>query len=442
MTKPHSKNRLEQLLTLFTEMRAGEGTTAILLFFNLFLLLTSYYIAKAVREGLILSESGAEIKSYLSAGQAVLLLAIVPLYSLLASKFARRRLINIVTLFFAACLLIFFILAHIQIPLGIMFFIWVGIFSLMIISQFWAFANDIYTPEAGKRLFVIIAFGASAGSILGGMIANWLIEPLGLYQLMLVAGALLLLSLVLTNIVDTREKNKSRELDSSQAQELDEPLKKGNAFSMVFQNKYLLLIAFLLLFLNWVNTTGEYILGQTVSTAAANAVSNGTAGGLTIGEYITKFYARFFTVVNFVSTVTQLFIVSRIFKYLGIRVALLFLPVIALGGYFLIAFVPVFSIIRWTKTAENATDYSLQNTVRHVLFLPTTREQKYKAKQAIDTFFVRAGDVLSAGLVYVGLNRLSFGTKQFALFNLALVVVWLVLAIIIGIEYKKIMKLI
>jgi AAA family ATP:ADP antiporter len=113
------------------------------------------------------------------------------------------------------------------------------------------------------------------------------------------------------------------------------------------------------------------------------------------------------------------------------------MPVIALGGYTMLTFIPILSAVRWAKTAENATDYSLQNTVRNVLFLPTTREQKYKAKQAIDTFFVRVGDGLSAGLVFVGTGLLSFGPRQFALVNLALVIAWLGLALAIGRENAR-----
>lgn len=106
-------------------------------------------------------------------------------------------------------------------------------------------------------------------------------------------------------------------------------------------------------------------------------------------------------------------------------------------GYMVIAFVPILTMVRWVKTAENATDYSLQNTVRHVLFLPTSREQKYKAKQAIDSFFHRAGDVLSAAVVFVGVNWLALKTTGFAAFNLFLVVIWLVLAVMIGRENKR-----
>lgn len=94
-------------------------------------------------------------------------------------------------------------------------------------------------------------------------------------------------------------------------------------------------------------------------------------------------------------------------------------------------------MIRWVKVAENANDYSLQNTVRNVLFLPTSREQKYKAKQVIDSFFVRSGDVLSALLVFVGTSQLRFGTSQFAKANLVLALCWLVLAVLVGRAYRE-----
>ncbi len=141
--------------------------------------------------------------------------------------------------------------------------------------------------------------------------------------------------------------------------------------------------------------------------------------------------------MNLVGLLLQLFVVSRIFKYLSVSVAILFLPIIAFTGYTLLALYPVLEVVRWAKTAENATEYSLNNTVRSVLFLPTTREEKYKAKQTIDTFFVRSGDVLSAVLVYLGTSWLLLTTEQFAMFNLVLVTVWLILAVFIGLEYRR-----
>jgi len=434
---PGKRSPLEWALGLFAEVRAGEGVPVVLLAANVFLLLCAYYIMKPVREALILAGGGAELKSYMSAGQTFLLLFTVPLYARLASRLPRRRLLNGVTLFFAVCLAVFYALAHTGVPLGIVFFLWIGIFNVSIIAQFWSFANDLYTPEQGKRLFAIVAFGGSAGAMVGPRVTGALIETIGPYQLLVVAGGVLLLSLVFTNAVDgmARRRRDDAATGTAGAAPEEEPMGKSGAYRLVFGNRYLLSVALLILFLNWVNTTGEYILGRVVTQAAEAAAAADPS--IDVTRRIGKFYADFFGVVNFVGLVVQLLLVSRILKYFGVRVALLILPLIAAVGYGFAAFAPVIGIIRWAKTAENATDYSLQNTLRGVLFLPTTREEKYKAKQAIDTIFVRAGDVLSALLVFAGTQLLAFGTRDFALVNLVLVAVWVFLAIRIGRDYRR-----
>lgn len=438
------RSPLERFLGLFTEVKGGEGGVALLLTLNIFLILTAYYIIKPVREALILAApNGAEWKSYAAAGQALLLLGAVPLYGWVASKAPRRRLINVVTIFFAGCLVLFFLAIKAfgqgGLTLGLGFFLWVGVFNLMVPAQFWSFANDVYTVEQGKRLFAIVAFGASLGAVLGSIITDRLIEPLGLDQLLLVSSGLLLLGLVLTNVVESKQDREATTPEQVKAE--TETLEGENGFAMLLKSRYLLLIAFLMLLLNFVNTTGEFILGDTVKAAIEQqAIEQGVPEAQRsawVGANIGGFYARFFSVVNVLGLVLQLFVVSRILKYIGVRRALLFLPIIALGGYAILAFFPILSVVRWAKTAENATDYSLQNTVRQALFLPTTRAQKYKAKQAIDSFFVRAGDVFSAVLVYVGLNVLSLSTTGFAFVNLGLVVVWLLIAVAIGREYGK-----
>jgi len=465
MSNSRTKSPLDRFLNLFTGVEAGEGITSVLLTVNIFLIMTSYYIMKPVREALIIGGAGAVMKSYASTGQVILLMIAVPIYARIASRFPRRQLINYVTLFFVICIALFYGLALLNVPLGVIFFLWIGIFNLMITAQFWAFANDLYTPEEGKRLFVIVAFGASSGAVLGGIITRILIEPLGPYQLLLVAGTILFISLILTNYVDIRERTRLSLRSKEKSKQAEEPIPKGSAFKLLFQTKYLLLIAFLTFFLNWVNTNGEFILGLNVQHAAEKKVeelklqNQNESKNINLDQatnienmntvydeeyyqeyketFVGKFYADFYTYVNIAGLLLQLFIVSRILKYLGIRIGLLILPFIALGGYFIIAFYPILSFIRMSKIAENSTDYSLQNTVRHALFLPTTREQKYKAKQAIDTIFWRAGDVLSTALVAVGTTWLAFQTKQFALVNLGLVCVWLILAVFIGRENKR-----
>ena len=442
MNTNRPKSPLERFLTLFTDVRSGEGSTVLLLTLNIFLILTAYYFIKPVREALILSEGSAELKSYSSAGQSILLLGVVPLYAWLASKLPRKQLINYVTLFFIACLGIFFSLAIAEVPISVVFFLWVGIFNVSIVAQFWSFANDVYSTEEGNRLFPIVVFGMSSGAVLGSFLAGQLIEPIGVFQLLLVAGGILGLALILTNIVDNREKSRKPGTADvpAAASTADEPLKKGGAFQLVLGNRYLLYIALLILVLNLVNTNGEYILSRTVDRVAEAAVAADTTGELTEAAFTGKFYSDFFFYVNLLGLLLQLFLVSRIFKFFGLRIAILILPIISLGAYSLLAFFPVLSVVRWAKTMENATDYSLMNTVRNVLFLPTTREQKYKAKQAIDTFFVRAGDVLSAALVFIGSTWIALQTEQFALVNVGLVLVWLVLAVLIGRKYVELTK--
>ena len=150
----------------------GEGRTAVLLALNIFLLLTAYYILKPVREALILGQGSAELKSYMSAGMVGVLALVVPLYGRLASQVSRQRLINVVTAIFAGCILVFYVLAQFGIQFGIAYFIWIGIFSVMIVAQFWGFANDLYTKDEGQRLFPIVGFGASLGAVLGAIIAG------------------------------------------------------------------------------------------------------------------------------------------------------------------------------------------------------------------------------------------------------------------------------
>ncbi len=454
---------LDRSLRFFADVRAGEGATALLLALNVFLLLASYYFIKPVREALILSGEGAEVKSYAAAGQALLLLVLVPAYGLLADRLPRRGLLNWVTAFFIACLIGFYALTRAGVPVGVPFFLWVGIFNLMIIAQFWSFANDLYTKDQGERLFALVAFGGSAGAVLASVFASQLIPLVGVPQLLLIAAGLLLAGGVVSNLIDARERARhethlpvhlsTAEIPAAtgeyQVQMVEDvkkltvslpgtgPVGRKGTFRLVFEDRYLLLVAFLALVLNWVNSTGEYILGRTVEGAAQAAVAAGTARGLSVPEYIGEFYSDFFFAVNLVGLTVQLFLVSRLLKYFGVRVAVMVLPIIALFGYAVLAFVPILSLVRVVKIAENATDYSVQNTVRNVLFLPTSRDQKYKAKQAIDSFFVRGGDVLSALLVFVGTTTFGLAASGFARINLVLAAVWLLIALAIGREYGR-----
>lgn len=438
---PPRKGPLDKFLSLFADVHGGEGMTAFLLMLAAFLLLASYYLVKPLREALILGNEGAEIKSYSSAAQAVLLLLLVPAYGKLASKVGRIRLVTWVSVFFMSNLVLFDLLGMAGVQgLGVPFFLWVGIFNVMIVAQFWAFANDVYTPEEGKRLFAVVAIGSSLGAIAGAAYAKKLIEVIGVFQPMLIAAGMLGACVVIMHLVHRRRHQAHGE--AGQAGDADAPLGKEGGFKLVFQQRYLLLIALFILVLNTVNTTGEYILGKTISDEAARHVTAATdlaPGGDAKEQWIGSFYADFFFWVNLFGAIAQMFLVSRIMKWFGVRIALFVMPLIALGGYGLLAIAPVLAYIRWVKIAENATDYSLNNTVRHALFLPTSREAKYKAKAAIDSFFWRMGDLTSAGIVFIA-SQFALGVRQVATINVGFVLVWLVLVYAIGRRYQTLAR--
>jgi AAA family ATP:ADP antiporter len=423
-------SRLHRLLNVFTTVHQGEATTALLLALNVFLILLAYYVLKPVREALILGEGSAELKSYLSAAQVALLAVLVPWYGRLVAALSRIRLMNTVTTLFAACPVVFYILSLYGVPLAVVFFIWIGIFSMMIVAQFWGFANDLYTKEQGERLFVIVGFGASLGAVAGARIADRLIGPFTIAQLMLVGAAVLFGSLAVTNAINRREGARPRPAPIKQP----DRTASSNGFALVMQTRFLLLMGVMLMLMNLVNTTGEYILGSIIKDTAVTMVAEGRNGGLSEEQLIGDFYSKYFSIVNVAGLLLQLFVVSRVVKYFGVPRAVMILPVIALAAYNVMFLAPTLLLVLSAKVAENSTDYSLNNTVRNMLFLPCTYDEKFSGKQVIDAFFVRIGDVLSAALVFAG-SIAALSPQRFAFINAALAAVWLAIAWRVGRHY-------
>ncbi len=427
------KNALERLLSLFSNVSAGEGTTVVLLFLTAFLMMGLYYILKPVREALILAQAGAVVKAYASAFQALAFIFVVPAYGAFAARVNRVRLLSGLTLFFISNLAVFITVGSAGVDVGVAYYIWLGVFNFMIVSQFWAFANDLYTEEQGKRLFPVVGIGAALGAVVGATASSQYFEPLGPYTLMTIASALLGVFMLLIIVVNRRQSGTTSEEADKAARPLS---KEAGGFGLVLQNRYLLLIAFHVLLLNLVNTVGEFVLGALVESTAEAQFGVGEANETERARYIGAFYGSFFAWVNLATLLIQSFLVSRFFKYLGLRKTLFIGPVISLITYGTTALAPMLNIVRIVKTAENSNDYSTNNTVRHALFLTTSREMKYKAKAAIDTFFARTGDALQAAVVFVG-TQLAFAIPAFAMVNVAIVGIWLAVAAGIAKEHKK-----
>jgi len=440
-----------RLLKVFSDIRPGEAGTALLLTLNVFLLLLSYYLIKPVREALVISAHGPLVRSSLAAAQAILFIFIVKGFSRLASRVPRHLLITWVTLFFISNLVVFYLLKLWGVPVeirAVAFFIWVGIFNIMTVAQFWSFANDIYTDEAGKRLFPLIAVGMTCGAVFGSGIANIIIKPLGHHfdsVMMLMTAGVLGICIALTVVIHNREITRIRERASkSEPGVLEEekvkqqPLAKGGGFRLVFKSRYLLFYALLILCLNYVNYMGENIWSVVVKQTAVKAVQLGTTGGLNEAQFEAGIYANYQLLYNLIALIVQLFLVSRIFKRVGVTGALLILPFIALGGYGLVGLGASLVLIKWVKGFENGLDYSLMNTIKGALFLITSREEKYKGKAAADTFFYRTGDALAFLTLFVGMRYLHFTVENFGKINVIATAIWILFCFLVIREYKRI----
>lgn len=411
---------LSRVLSPIADVRREEVVTALLLTLNVFVLLCTYYLLKIAREPLILLGGGAEVKTYAAAGQSLLLIPVAHAYGWLSKRVSRLKLVALVTAFFVSNLVVFWALGVRGAPLGIPFYLWVGIFNVTMIAQFWSFASDVYSQQQGKRIFPLLGVGSSVGAIAGAFVAKEL-AALGPFALMGLAAVLLLGALGLTTIAETKAPR------ASSAPKNEDASREKNGFSLLLGDRYLLLIGALTLLLNWVNTTGEYVLDRTLLAQV------GTGAGA--AAQIAAYKATYFAWVNALTVILQLFVVGRVLRVAGVRLALFVLPVVSLTGYGVLAIAPALTAVLVAKIAENSFDYSLQNTARQALYLVTSREGKYAAKAVIDTFLVRLGDVLAAATVAIG-AWLHLRTVYFIAGNMVLVGAWLGVVTLLGREYK------
>ena len=410
------------------DLQRGEGRLVFIFFANLFLLLTAYYILKVIREPLILLGGGAVHRSYARGLQALLLFVTIPAYSILANRVEPTRLVKGIMGFFLVCLAAFYLLGRLGVPLGFAFFVWLGIFSTLAIAQFWSLATDLLTEAEGKRLFPLVAAGGTIGGIVGSQIAARAASFLDPYGLMVIAAALIFACLGLLHLTH-REGQRHRQLLPVNGKRIARDKRGG--FTLILHDRYLLLIAVAVVLLNLINTTGDFVLARMV-----NAHAQTLPPGTDPARFIASFYGNFQTYITVLTAIIQIFVVARIFKKVGIGAALFILPVIAVSGYGAAAAVPFLAVIATVKVIENSGDYSLQNTIGQALFLRTSRDAKYKAKAAVDTVFVRVGDLASTGLVFVGM-QVGLSALGFVLANVVAGIGWLLVVAALARRYRE-----
>jgi len=450
---------LERGLHLFTDVHAGEGLTGIIMFADVFLILCAYYFVKALRDGWIaVSEVGGlsqvELKAYTSFAQSLLLCGIVSAYARLAGRWPRRTLITRVTLVCIATLVLFWLLQpgllFTNLPAaGVAFYLWVGMFGVFVVAQFWTFAADLYAGERGKRLLPLIAVGATGGAAFGSFLTQYLLRS-GLVDsgtLLLIAIVPLAGSILLTRLADKRgPRGGIRSVDTARTAPAVSGTPGGSgALGLILKHRYLMAVAVVAMLTNWVNTNGENLLFRVLQeTLREDIATRGMTDAATVHAFVregtTTFYGDYFFWVNLCALLAQALLASRLLRWGGIGAVLLLLPIISLVSYSTMAVFPVLGAVRMTKIAENATNYSIDNTARQVIWLPTTTEMKYWTKPAMDSLFLRLGDGMAALTILVGLQLLGLSTGTLALVNVALVGCWLCAAVVIVREYRRLMQ--
>jgi AAA family ATP:ADP antiporter len=397
------------------EIKPAERLPLALLFLTNFFFMNSYYLVKVLREPLILLGGGAELKTYSAGFQAVLLLVVVQLFGKLAKRYSPFDLVRAVCFTFGLFFMAMVLAARAELPIGVVFYVWVGMYGLLLAGQFWSFANDLFTVDEGKRMFAMIALGSSLGawsgsSVAGSFFRQWQIEGTLIASILFLVSGLVAMSVALK--LHRRPTAETR----ATAESSPKPLIGPDALKLISSSRYLTYLTLLVVLSNIINTTGEYVLDRTL-------LAQFTTLGLDDGELmnqIGEWKANFFTWVNVLAVVIQTLAVGWFIRKAGALKALWAMPVIALIGYGVLLFVPILAVIQIAKTLENSVDYSLNNTARHAAFLTVDRDSKYKAQTAIETVFPRLGDVLSAILIWIG-TSLSMSTSQFIWLNIGLV---------------------
>jgi len=389
-----------------------------------FCLLCSYYILRPVREEMGV-QGGVENLQWLYTGTFVTILAAVPLFGAASARWPRARLMPAVYLFFSSHLLVFYFLMRAQVAprwTAAAFFIWLSVFNMMVVSVFWSFMADIFSNPQARRLYGLIAAGGSVGAVTGPLITATLVKMLGIPNLLLVAGVLLILTVVCV-----------QRLSAWAAEHGHVPQKQANTglggsmwggIGLTFSSRYLLGIAALILAVAVLNT---FLYFEQARMVAAWSHSS---------EQRTQLFAQMDLAVNVIALICQAAVVQLLIARLGIPVLLTALMAASGFGYLALAAAPVLATLIVFQVFRRAADYSMLRPVREVLFTVVSRAEKYKAKNFIDTVVLRGGDAAS-GWVSAGLKMLGAGTAAVALIAAPIAFLSAVLAWFLGREQEK-----
>jgi len=428
----HAKpSRFERCLAWLAPVRPGEGRSVAVVGLQAFSLMVAYYLIRPVREALILTEGGAEFRNYAVALQAALLILIIPAYSAWVRRTDPRRIHVFVNGFFIMNLLLFFAAGQAGWRLGFPFFIWASLFAVMAVTQFWAFATDLFNVKTGERLFGLVAVGVSAGAFAGSKASALLFGVIGPHGLMLASAAMLGATIFLGVRARAVTPGQMRCADSEPSAPPAAAGRWLGGFAVIARSRYLVGIAALVVLLNWITSAGDFVLMSWLAELAQREAPGAES------DYIGRFMGEYSATITLIGFAIQLLLVSRIIAVAGLARALLLTPVAIAAGYLLVGIVPAFLLLQSVLIVQRSFDYSLLNTTRNALLLPMGRDAKYQAKTAIDTFFYRAGDLLASVSIFAGQRLFDDPRSRFVWMIVLLSLVMTAVAWLIGREYAR-----
>ncbi|WP_051412458.1 MFS transporter [Pseudoxanthomonas sp. J35] len=354
-----------------------------------FLLFTGYFMLRPVRETMGVA-GGVDNLQWLFTGTFLATVAVLPLYGWIASKVARRRIVPWVFGLVVATLLGFgvgLVLQPDNVWAGRAFYIWVSVINLLLISLAWSVLADVFASSEAKRLFALIAAGASAGGLTGPLLATVLVQPLGHGGLMLLSSLFIAASAGMALWLHRwRDRHPLERLEAHAPAQRERPL-GGNPFAgatAVFRSPFLLGIALFVVLLATVTTFLYFEQARLVSGLFPDRARQ------------TQVFGLIDTVVQVLAILTQLFITGRVAQNLGVGVLLVGVPLVMAFGFLWLALAPVFAVFVVVMVARRAGEYAFVRPGREMLYTVVPPADKYKAKNFIDTVVYRGGDALSA----------------------------------------------
>lgn len=439
-----AKNRLRSALSHVVDLKPGEEVIAVFLFLYFFFITSPYYIIKSLRNASYLSGLGDEKLPLAYFLTAILMGFIVTFHSRLQVRLPRSRLIIFSLVFFFSNIVLFWWLFEQGwkwVP--VVFWVWANIFAIVLVTQFWILVNDVFNPREAKRMIGFIGSGAQLGAILGGVLAGVLARRAPGLLLPLAAGMLGLGILVVLAIFK-RQGQKTEEIDREARDRVAGSTKVGfrDAFQTTRQSPYLLLLAGIMMVTLVVSTLIDWQFNSIVSFSVEGE------------NNLTSFFGYFNAGTMFFAFLFQLLLTSPIIKAFRIRGALLLYPLILFlgtGGIGLAALAGLITLVPaiLIKASDKGLAYSLNQSVRELLYIPISPEQKYKTKIFIDMFLNRfakgLGAVILAVLLWLvprapGAQGGQGAIRYISLIVLAIIAVWVFLNFRIGREYGNLVK--